>query len=210
MRRGVVATAVTVAVTLLVTAGATIFVSGISVTPSAAASPVSHSPLAGLAYASTDTAPQEESLFGSDREVRVRAWFSGPVAGDGSRPLSVQIRTAKGWHVNANPPSLGFLIPTVVSAQVEGKPVPIRVSSYPKGSPSDIVFSHTDIRVYTNNTTLTADVPSRTLRQARAAGELTIVVQAQACSEKRVCLPPANVQAHVPLSAGGKQESSAD
>ena len=41
----------------------------------------------------------------------------GEAEEDGGRPFRIALRVASGWHVNANPASRGFLVPTAVRAE---------------------------------------------------------------------------------------------
>lgn len=154
--------------------------------------PGKHS-LPGLDYA----AGEGGSFFpGSSSKVRVHAWLSTktklPV-------VFIKLMIAKGWHVNANPPSLGFLIPTVVRIKVAGHVAAFSVENYPRGQPSSVRLDHTDIRVYSNGTMLQARLPPKTLKLARTAGALAVIVQLQACSNRGICLPPADVRSIVPV-----------
>lgn len=99
--------------------------------------------------------------------------------------LVVRLRIAKGYHVNANPATFDYLIPTEL--RLEGV-TPIRVD-YPKGRMFRPGFARTGIQVYADAVRIVATVP----KGAAARGH----VRAQACNDE-VCLPPADI----PLTLG--------
>lgn len=156
----------------------------------------------GLDY----TNGNDESLLPeSNSKVRIHAWLSTNTE---SPIVFIKLLIAKGWHVNANPPSLGFLIPTVVRIKVDGQDAAAQVESYPKGSASHIRLDHTAIRVYSSGTTLRAHLTQATLKRARATGSLVVIVQLQACSNRGICLPPANIRSVVPISSSTTTSSN--
>ncbi|HYW76661.1 MAG TPA: protein-disulfide reductase DsbD domain-containing protein [Gammaproteobacteria bacterium] len=139
-------------------------------------------------------------LANSADKVSVKAWFHGPAQEDDTRLLRVRLRIHPGWHVNANPATLRFLIPTTVKGSVRGKPVALRVS-YPPGRDSNIRVNGKSIAVYDNGTILKARVTSRVLALARSAGALKILVTVQSCSDKGICLAPAQLSSTVALKS---------
>ena len=91
----------------------------------------------------------------------------------GFRPFRVTLRLAEGWHVNANPASSRFLVPTEVRGEV-------REVVYPPGTSMKLAFSDEAIAVYSG--------------EVRIAGELasdatTVTLIYQACDDTR-CLSP--------------------
>ncbi len=96
------------------------------------------------------------------------------VSGAGSwRPLAVRLRLKPGWHINANPASEDFLIPTEVKGAV-------RSVAYPPGEASRFAFSPTPLAVYAGAVVLRGEV---------AANARSVLLTYQACDERR-CLPP--------------------
>lgn len=150
-------------------------------------------PLARLAYADEEG---RSILPRSNSKVEVHAWLSREAT---SSVVLIRLSIAKGWHVNANPPSLGFLIPTAVRIKVAGHDIAFKMDNYPRGEPSNIRLDHTNVRVYSNGTMLRASLPPSTLKLARAAGSLAVIVQIQACSSRGICLPPAHVRSIIPI-----------
>src|SRR5699024_10491528 len=108
---------------------------------------------------------------------------------------------ADGWHVNANPASLDFLIPTTVAASADSRPLSMQ-TAYPPGAESDVRLGETVIRVYENDTVIRSDLSSAALSAADAAGGVQVSVTAQACSDQGICLPPSKLQTRVALDTG--------
>lgn len=111
--------------------------------------------------------------------------------------LVVRLDIRKGWHVNANPASLPFLIPTVEKVTIAGSPVALDIA-YPRGRNSHIVLQGTAIRVYNNDTVLKASLSGQALDRFKATGSLILGVMVQSCSDKGICLPPATLISSLP------------
>jgi uncharacterized protein YyaL (SSP411 family) len=103
-----------------------------------------------------------------------------PASAGGWRPFVLDLDIRGGWHVNANPASLDYLIPT----RVEGA---LRRVSYPPGQRLRFPFAPDEIAVYTGRATIRGEIAP-----AGRALQLTY----QPCDDRR-CLPP--VHATVPL-----------
>jgi len=98
----------------------------------------------------------------------------------GKRRLVVSLRIAPGWHVNANPASLDYLVPTRLHFP-GADALEVR---YPRAEGFRAAFSETEISVYSGSVVIEADFAARRPASARLA--------VQACS-KEVCLPPADI-----------------
>ncbi|WP_417276782.1 protein-disulfide reductase DsbD domain-containing protein [Castellaniella sp.] len=97
----------------------------------------------------------------------------------------VTLHIGSGWHVNANPASLGNLIPSAVFIEHDGKERSVQ-ADYPAGMSSGIKIGATDIRVYEDGTR----IPVHQLKID--AGE-RLVVRVQACNDQGICLAPATI-----------------
>jgi hypothetical protein len=96
------------------------------------------------------------------------------------------------YHVNANPASADYLIPTVVAfSGATGAKI-----AYPQGEIFKPKFSPEGISVYEGSVTIRAELPKGEL--ASAASE-PVQVEVQACTDQ-ICLPPATLS--IPLSKG--------
>lgn len=138
-------------------------------------------------------------LPGTASKLDIRAWFPGPVTAAGTRTLNVRLHIREGWHVNANPPSLDFLIPTTVQATAGGRPLKLN-TTYPPGVHSNVRLDKTPVTVYENATTIRSELPANAVAAATAAGKLNVAVRAQACNDKGVCLPPSTLATEVPVA----------
>lgn len=100
--------------------------------------------------------------------------------------LIVGLTIAPGWHVNAHPASLDYLIPTRL--KFEGAAP--QATRYPKAERFRAAFAQSELAVYSSATEIVADF-SPSHRPARAW--LTV----QACNDE-VCLPPERIGVHLP------------
>jgi len=123
------------------------------------------------------THPQAFRLPRSGDHVHARLL---PAPGQVRDGAVVQLRIDPGWHVNANPASLPFLIPTTVEAAA-GAALPGVV--YPPGQPFHPDFAREPLHVYAG--TLEIPLPAGT-------GEQPLALHVQACDTQR-CLPPDRV-----------------
>lgn len=110
------------------------------------------------------------------------------------RRLVVTLRLEPGWHVNATPASLEFLIPTRVSARSGDRALEL-TADYPAGRPLAAGFER-PIRVYDDG----VRIPVRLARPAPGALELSL--HAQACSDDGQCLAPAELRVDLVGDAG--------
>ncbi len=105
--------------------------------------------------------------------------------GDGPwRRLTVELDIRPGWHVNANPASLDFLVPTTVAG-------PVRAVEYPRGETLGFAFAKEKLSVYRGTVTARGEVE---------AGAEVVRLTYQACDDER-CLPP--VTEDLPVASGG-------
>jgi hypothetical protein len=112
-----------------------------------------------------------EELAGSLVQAAVQAERSE--GSGGWRPFVVRLAIGEGWHINANPASLDFLIPTEVSGRV-------RSVAYPKPERLRFSFADQELEVYRGQAKIRGEV-----EEAATVIELTF----QACDDRR-CLPP--------------------
>lgn len=116
----------------------------------------------------------------SSQQVSASVIMRGP-------SVDVTLHIRRGWHVNANPASLKYLIPTTVSIE-RGESSFAAQASYPPGKNSGLIIDGKNIQVYDDNTIIS-------LSGLASLAGVHIMVHAQACSTKGVCLPPANIVA---------------
>jgi len=117
--------------------------------------------------------------------VKVLAATRQTAAGD---ELVVTLDIDKSYHVNANPASLNFLIPTTV--EFEGA-LPFKIT-YPQPSRFKAAYAPEGIDILEGTATILARFPNGHLQKAGAQGTVT----AQACTDK-ICLPPSTFSVSV-------------
>jgi hypothetical protein len=132
-------------------------------------------------------------LFGGTPTERSRLWDSSDFvhvvgtkrSSDKEDELAVTLRIDDGFHINANPASLPYLIPT--SLALVGI-TPLRIA-YPVASRFKPNFANEPLDVYEGTIVITAFLPKDALGQLPALGGSVTV---QACTEA-ICLPPAEL-----------------
>jgi len=177
---------------LLAAAGKAIVAAGGQVGASPAAWPALLAVLAGeernvrraleLAQAGAKVSPRD-TASDSARHVGVAARLR-PAAG--AVLLELTLRIDAGWHVNANPASFDYLVPTRLL--IEGA-VPRRIA-YPPGKSFRARFAPEAIQVYEGEVTILAEFAPGAVSRLRAR------LSVQACNEE-VCLAPSTLA--VPL-----------
>lgn len=132
--------------------------------------------------ATPETAPLDSAAH-----VQARAVGAVRVGYDEVR---VTLDIAPGYHLNANPATLDYLIPTRLSfADI----APLQVD-YPTAKSFATAFAHTALAVYAGQVAMLARLPRGALTKL-ATARVTI----QACTD-RICLPPATLE--VPIQTG--------
>ena len=109
-----------------------------------------------------------------------------------------------GWHVNANPASMEFLIPTVVNSSVNGQALEIP-TQYPRGRVSDIVLGDTALEVYDDGASIRLRPDGKQIAVLEKVGRLEMIVRAQACSDEGVCLAPTDMPVALNLDDTSRQ-----
>ena len=112
--------------------------------------------------------------------------------------LRAQIRS--GWHVNANPPSADYLVPTEVKLTLPPGWA-YRPAIYPKGEQHHFSFSDEPLSVYQGAIQL--QVPFGVAAGASGAQVIQGVFRFQACNDE-LCLAPASKPFEIRLAVAGK------
>jgi DsbC/DsbD-like thiol-disulfide interchange protein len=108
-------------------------------------------------------------------------------------PVNATINLAikSGFHVNANPPTFSYLIPTEVTvANVEG--ITIGKPVYPTAVKKKFQFADQPLAVYEGDARVTLPI-SVAGSAAKGPRTLPITVRVQACDEQQ-CFPPATLK----------------
>ena len=122
-----------------------------------------------------DASAGSGSLLEHEAERLVRPHLELGEEADGWRPFRLELEIAPGWHLQANPASEPYLVPTEVRAE---KGV-LRNIRYAEGEPFASRFSSEAIAVYSGRVEITGEISP--------GGRLSLTYQP--CDEAR-CLPP--------------------
>lgn len=119
-----------------------------------------------------------------------------------SNEIVLTLNIDSGWHVNTNPASMEFLIPTATSATANGISLDIP-TQYPPGRVSDITLGDTAIEVYDDGASIRLLPDEEDAAMVKKAGQLDVQVRVQACSDSGVCLAPSDLSVTLePVGAG--------
>jgi len=108
--------------------------------------------------------------------------------------IEITVKIDAGYHINANPASFDYLIPTSVS--FDGV-TPASIT-YPEPVLFKPRFARGGIKVYEGNPTLTARIAKR---DAGNRNSIRATVVAQACNAE-ICLPPSKLEITIPTADG--------
>ena len=156
--------------------------------PAAAASPAA-TPAAAQQQPTPAAKSQPEPVTASVAEVKLSAGGAGEAA--------VQLDIAEGFHVNANPASDKFYIPTELRAEAQegitpGKPV------YPASVSRKLSFSEKPLAVYEGQAVIKLPLRAdKTATQGRHTFRVTLRVQP--CNDQ-TCLQPRDIDAAIPVT----------
>ena len=102
--------------------------------------------------------------------------------------IEVQLEIDEGWHINANPASDDFLIPSTVSVSPDAT-VQVLSIKYPKGKLLDLSFSDQPLSVYEGVLTIQMQLQLKPGVSREEAFPVDLNLEYQACDDQR-CLPP--------------------
>ncbi len=102
--------------------------------------------------------------------------------------IEVQLEIDEGWHINANPASDDFLIPSTVSVSPDAT-VQVLSIKYPKGKLLDLSFSDQPLSVYEGVLTIQMQLQLKPGVSREEAFPVNLNLEYQACDDQR-CLPP--------------------
>lgn len=110
-----------------------------------------------------------------------------PSGGRGEARVTIRVR--EGWHINANPPSLDYMIPTEVSLAPRGD-ITVGRPAYPAPRVQKLSFEEQPLKVYDHEFEVRLPLIA-VAGTAPGEIELSGAVGFQACNDQ-VCLPPAS------------------
>ncbi len=122
------------------------------------------------------------------------------IASGGRGEARVTIRVREGWHINANPPSLDYMIPTEVSLAPSGG-INVAKALYPAAHEQKLAFEEKPLKVYDHEVEVRLPLIA-VAGTAQGKVTMTGAVGFQACNDQ-VCLPPSSVSFELVVSVGG-------
>ena len=131
-------------------------------------------------------------LADSSDKVRLNLAEGGKALIGETGEIVLTLDIEPGWHVNANPASMEFLIPTVAKSSAGGQSLDIP-TEYPRDRVSDIVLGDTALEVYDDGASIRLLPDEKQTTALKEAGKLDMTVRVQACSDEGVCLAPADL-----------------
>jgi len=131
-------------------------------------------------------------LADSSDKVRLNLAEGGKALIGETGEIVLTLDIEPGWHVNANPASMEFLIPTVAKSSAGGQSLDIP-TEYPRGRVSDIVLGDTALEVYDDGASIRLLPDEKQTTALKEADKLDMTVRVQACSDEGVCLAPADL-----------------
>jgi uncharacterized protein len=134
-------------------------------------------------YGQSGEAKPEAAL---DSASHVKATAQGASLADHDEIL-VTLTIDPGYHLNANPASADYLMPTVVTVPI----APDAKVTYPAGQVFKPKFSPEGISVYEGSVAIRAELPRGRLA---SAVNTPLLIKVQACTAQ-ICLPPATLTA---------------
>lgn len=142
------------------------------------------------------TEPAADALRSEYVSVAASA-LSAPVARGTEFDIAITVSVAAGWHINANPASDEFFVPTSITASTAGAGVEVVEVAYPEGATLKSLISETPLRVYEGEVTLRARLR---LMDTAGPGEesVSLSLAYQVCDDSR-CLAPASLEFAVPV-----------
>ncbi len=112
--------------------------------------------------------------------------------------ITLTLHVADTWHINANPASLDFLIPTELKVTSD-LPVEVLSVDYPPARQLTLGFADQPLSVYKDEVILRATLKLAPETEPGARGRLHLQLDFQACDDSR-CLPPSTLNLPLQIS----------
>lgn len=110
----------------------------------------------------------------------------------------VRLQIQKGYHVNANPPSLRYLIPTELQLTPAGG-ISVEFITYPDALTKTFSFSpDVPLKVYEGETIVKASLKANASAET-GPHNLSAKLRVQACDDQ-VCYPPGTIDLTLPVT----------
>ena len=112
------------------------------------------------------------------------------IPSSGETTATVTLSISAGFHVNANPATFSYLIPTEVTAE-NSEQINVDKAIYPAAQTKKFQFAETPLAVFEGETQI--KIPLRAKANgAKGSTSLPIKVRVQACDNEQ-CFPPATL-----------------
>src|SRR5437016_247026 len=108
----------------------------------------------------------------------------------GETTATVTLSISAGFHVNANPATFSYLIPTEVTAE-NSEQINVDKAVYPAGRMEKFQFADQPLAVYEGETQIKLPLRAKA-NGAKVSTSLPIKVRVQACDNEQ-CFPPATL-----------------
>jgi len=108
----------------------------------------------------------------------------------GETTATVTLSISSGFHVNANPATFSYLIPTEVTAE-SSEEINVDKAVYPAGRMEKFQFADQPLAVYEGETQIKLPLRAKA-SAAKVSTSLAIKVRVQACDNEQ-CFPPATL-----------------
>ena len=111
--------------------------------------------------------------------------------------MIVALKIDSGYHVNANPPSFSYLIPTQLDVTASDG-ISLSAVSYPTALTKTFAFADKPLAVYEGETEIKAKLNAD---RTASKGEHSVPAQlrVQAC-DNQVCYPPGQIELRIPVT----------
>ena len=119
--------------------------------------------------------------------VTATAKIKTPVKGK-QIDVEVQVKIAKGWHINANPAGQDNLIPTTITV-AENAPIEISQVQYPKGKSVVFEFSPDAVNVYEGTFTIPLKIQQKPNVVLKKDVPIILKLDYQPCNETECSFP---------------------
>ena len=133
---------------------------------------------------------KELALPSGDEVVKISGSILSKEQISPQRPfdIEIQLEIDEGWHINANPASDDFLIPSTVSVNPDAT-VEVISAVYPKGKLLDLSFNDQPVSVYEGVLTIQMQLQLKPGVPREEAFPINLNLEYQVCDDQR-CLPP--------------------
>jgi uncharacterized protein len=163
-----------------------------------------HHHLNGYAGTAAQTAAVVVPADARFPDSRDHVWASGFVSVQHLVPgtsfaVAARLVVDAGWHINANPASHDFLIPTTLQVTSD-LPAKVRATEYPPATVFRPAFVEDSLEVYADTIVLRARVDFPANADPVAIDRLSLQLTFQACDDTR-CLAPAEISLPVQAAA---------